>query len=212
MTTAKRKYLSEIRSSGVMLYNKNICKSCGGDCCKMQGCILLPFDIEPFESGNIIKLLEHGDFSIRTFYEDNMAYSYLIAREMNQPAISILLPHTVCAHLTETGCKFSNEERPTGGLLLTPNFPGKCMMGIEIDKLEEYWKNPEVQEVMGRVIKHYIGDISLNDYVHLLFCSFEESILNNTCDYNYFNKYCIYYDGLKFGYSFKEETRKMIIK
>ena len=211
MTEAKRYYLSKIESQGVRLYNKDICKRCGGECCKMQGCILLPFDIEPFESSYILKLLENGEFSIRAFYEENMAYPYLAAREMNQPEFSVLLPHTVCAHLTEKGCKFSDEERPTGAIVLTPNTSGKCMMEIDTDEIEEYWKKPEVYEVMMSVVKHYIGDYTFNEYVRMLFNSFEDSILNNTCGYNYFNKYCIYHDGLKFGYHFREETRDGIL-
>lgn len=208
VTEAKREYLESIRKVGERLYDKKVCKECGGECCKGQGCMLMPFDIEPFEKVHIIELLENGEYSIRAFYEENMAYPYMIAREVGQTAFAVLSPHTRCAHLTKKGCKFSDEERPTGGIAVIPNFHGYCLPVFATNEVEGYWKSPEVHEVMTEVVRHYIGNHSLTKFVRTLFAGFEHSMLHNTCSYNFYNQYCIYHNGLQFGYHFKPEIRQ----
>lgn len=206
LTDEKRKFISRLKDEKHILINRELCSKCGGYCCEKEACILFPFDISPFTEENISYLLEKGYYSIRAFFESGKAYAFLTAREEGNDAFAILKSHKRCAHLTEKGCMFFDAERPTGGLALIPAPYYKCNSAYELEELEAHWKDEVVVKVMDEVLKKYIGNHSLTKICYSLFKGFEQSILNDTCSYNFATKYSIYHQGLRFGFSFKTET------
>lgn len=200
----KREFLDLLKSQGKKLYDANLCARCGGDCCKTQSCFLLPFDIYPFTAKKIIYLIDNGFYSIRAFFEKDKAYAFLTAREEKDSKVAILMPHSSCAHLTDQGCLFFEQERPSGGIALIPKPGLRCEPTLTVEELENPWKESWVVEVMDEVLRNYIGNQSINSYCWSAFRDFENSVLSGTCKYNFFTKYLIYKDGVSFGYKFKE--------
>ena len=190
MTDEKLEFLERIKEKANP-YNPNECRGCGGECCKDQSCMAMPWDINPFTADNIWDVLEKGYYSIRAFFEFGKAYVYLEAREENNGPFAVLTSHSKCSLLNENGCSLSNEER-------------HCENLLDIDEFENKWKDQKVAEVMAEVLKKYIGNNSIEQVCEALFRAFEFSVLNNTTSYNFAAKYMIYHEGLKFGYRFEK--------
>ena len=203
LTKEKQRLLEQMKVSGKEPFRKEICKDCGGDCCKS-------YDISPFTAENIWYLLDQGYYSIRAFFEKDRAIAFLTAREVGQGPLAVLSSHSSCSHLNEDGCMFFDWERPTGGITLIPKRNWKCENIMSSEEIEEAWKNPAVVDVMAEVLKKYIMNHSLEKFALSLFKAFEYSVSNGTCSYNYITKYCIYHDGLRFGYKFKEGFDQLI--
>lgn len=201
MTDEKREFLIRLEKTNNP-FNPQVCKDCGGDCCKTQSCFAMPWDIDPFTAENIWYLLEKGFYSIRAFFELGKAYAFLEAREVGHGPFAVLTSHARCSHLGEEGCWFFNQERPSGGIALIPG--PHCESVLELEEFEKSWKDPEVVKVMAKVLKKYIMNHSLEKVSESLFRAFEASIKNGTCSYNFISKYAIYHDGLKFGFQFEE--------
>ena len=108
--------------------NKEICAECGGFCCKKCGCDYSVDDFDDLSVDAIQKLLEEGHVSIvsfQNFKEINgkmtcSPYLYLRERNINRPAVDLLSMKTRCSSLTDTGCMYSLENRPSGGVNLIP--------------------------------------------------------------------------------------------
>ena len=116
--------------------NLEMCKQCGGKCCKHFGCEISP---EDFKNGvtyeNIKKKIDEGLISI-DWWEGNVFEEienhplrnkeiekvlYLRMRNIDSPIIDPSWEGGQCIALTPTGCKFSYDERPKGGRELIPN-------------------------------------------------------------------------------------------
>ena len=44
--------------------NKELCKECGGSCCKKNGCMYLPEDFESMEYDYLLNKIKEGNISI----------------------------------------------------------------------------------------------------------------------------------------------------
>lgn len=118
--------------------DKEICARCKGLCCKNMGCNLTPEDVEkhfgPITEETIIKLLKSGDWAMDWYdYYSNTELGvdydrgfYLRARNKNDNRAIYPAWWGECKHLTENGCKFDFEHRPTGGKNLKPVESHKC--------------------------------------------------------------------------------------
>ena len=155
LTDEKREFLKRLKEER-RPFDKELCTKCGGECCKTEGCIVLPWDIEPFTAENIQYLLDKGYYSIRAFFEFGKAYAFLQVREKGHGPFAVLSPHGKCNWLTEDGCLFFDEERPSMGIGLIPKPGFKCVSIIEVEEFENYWKDPKVVSVMAEVLKKYI--------------------------------------------------------
>lgn len=128
--------------------NHEICARCGGKCCMSYGCHLHPDDFikrfGPITRESIIAALECGDYSVDAWNGD--------VREDEFPEIAKDIPETelkfeswffrtrhigyevidnyssggVCVNFTKHGCKFSWEDRPSGGRALIPVEGSEC--------------------------------------------------------------------------------------
>jgi len=107
--------------------NTEICKHCGGACCKNMGCHISPNDLEQVDYNTIIKLLQTGfvsiDWWVNYYYNDiefvGEGY-YLRIRNKNS---NIVDPSEggICKLLTNSGCSLDFKHRPKGGRMLSPD-------------------------------------------------------------------------------------------
>lgn len=109
--------------------NINLCRECGGMCCKKSGCDYSANDFKNCSYDNLLKELLNGDKSIVCYMkfmegnDGNLKYSsflYLRARNNNRGLVDLVSLKTGCALLTETGCPFDYKRRPEGGRNLKP--------------------------------------------------------------------------------------------
>lgn len=134
--------------------NNSYCEACQGQCCKSCGCFYYPEDID-LTLDNIISLLNEGDTSISTMI--SFKYKSLIkkeiefmlllrARNQNREAIDLLSLPTPCALLTEEGCKYPPEKRPSGGIHFIPCYKKElCHYDEEhFSRLSEWQKYQQI--------------------------------------------------------------------
>lgn len=109
--------------------NKQLCKECGGSCCKRMACHYSPDDFEEITYESLKKEIEKGFISI-DWWEGNpfengsdndidIAY-YLRIRNKDSKIVDPSWGGE-CILLTDDGCPLSYEERPKGARMLEPN-------------------------------------------------------------------------------------------
>ena len=144
--------------------DSEICKKCGGICCKKSGCDYLPSDFEDLSLKGLLKILESGNISIvsaimfeklpnGTMYAN--PFLYLRARNINREIVDLLSMKTTCSMLTDTGCYYSYKERPSMGRNLVPVENNKCYPlknpNIVIKEWDRY------QKVLSKAVKKLTG-------------------------------------------------------
>ena len=127
--------------------NKEVCKNCGGRCCKKSGCDYWPSDLPDKTYKGILKFLENGKVSIVAMMNFkringklcNFPFLYLRERNTGRDVVDLLSMKTPCSNLTEHGCSYTYEERPSGGKNLTPSKDGLCYP--KEDSLQKNFEN-----------------------------------------------------------------------
>lgn len=144
--------------------NLEICKKCGGMCCKKSGCDYLSSDFNDLSFNGLLKTLSNGNISIVSaiIFEklpNNRIYAnpflYLRARNTNREVIDLLSMKTTCSLLTDTGCKYSYDERPSMGKNLVPVENNRCYSLKDPEIIIESWKS--YQKVLSKVVKKMTG-------------------------------------------------------
>ena len=111
-----------------------ICKKCGGTCCKNTGCALIPADLpddDIKDIDSIRKLLMSGKYSLDYYYYDHDSEDdpdpsadgelyFIRIRNKHAPVADYAYTGNGCVLLTETGCSLDYKHRPTQGQMLTP--------------------------------------------------------------------------------------------
>ncbi len=162
--------------------NKEICKKCGGRCCKRSGCGYLPTDFEKLSFDYLKEQLDKGEISIvAVFYgykTDNeiliKPILHLRVRNVNRPIVDLLSKKTRCSMLSENGCKYSLDNRPTGGVLLIANEDGCYNLLPEEVSIREWKKH---QEVLKDLVTHYTSN-SLEEELEIQIKQATEEIRN----------------------------------
>ena len=141
--------------------NYEMCKKCGGACCKETGCIYIPTDFKSLTFKSLVKLLDQGNISISGQPYSNLlgnAWSYLPylrVRNINSDIVDLVTTGSPCKLLTSTGCQLSEQDRPTLGLLVKPTtIGGPCDADYPIDMVETWL---DYSEILSKLIKHYAG-------------------------------------------------------
>ena len=107
--------------------NYELCKKCGGACCKGMGCEYLPQDFNEITFDSLYNEISKGFISIDWWEGDprenrdevSLAF-YLRARNINSPIVDASWGGT-CVHWQhDKGCALSWANRPTGGKMLVP--------------------------------------------------------------------------------------------
>lgn len=161
-----------------MLMNNNenfeICKRCGGGCCKSYGCFYSPKDFKDLSYEALKELIEKGNISIDSFdidlnddeprLQERQRNYFLRARHVGGQVVDFSYGG-VCKMLTDKGCSYSWNERPYGGKKLIPSKNHKCLGGytkkecaldwldhIEVlERLAEFFKQKDKEELEKRV-------------------------------------------------------------
>ena len=150
--------------------NKEFCKNCGGYCCKKSGCDYWVDDFGDKSYNGLLEILSSGNISIVSFLKFQqlkngkivaVPFLGLRARNTNRDIIDLLSIKTTCSMLTDTGCTYSLEDRPSGGVNL---IPGKTKLECrpEKDALKEMMKWESYQKPLRKIVKKYTG-LSVED-------------------------------------------------
>ena len=154
-----------------------MCKKCGGACCKQNGCVYAPTDFKSMDFSYLKEEIEKGKISISgqasSFAGGMWTYiPYLRAKNNDAEIVDLITKGGPCANLTEKGCSLTEEERPTFGLLVKPTKIGgpwklenqeQALNWIDysdvLEKLVKYYTNKEVIDVVVEEISKQIIEI-----------------------------------------------------
>ena len=146
--------------------NLNICRLCGGMCCKKSGCDYSANDFKNCSYDNLLKELSKGDKSIvcyMKFKKDSLGnivyepFLYLRARNNNRDVIDLVSMKSGCSLLLTNGCSLDYKHRPEGGRNLKPVRASEgCCMPIKnpIDIVNS-WK--PYQKILKRLVLNLSG-------------------------------------------------------
>ncbi len=165
MTNKKKEFI--LRTIKANNYNGPIagfseCIKCGGECCKKNACACVPDDFQDLTLQGIKEILATGNYMITASYRREerdgipvTAYPYISAREVDAPqnGIHITMMHSKCAMLRADGCKLTQDDRPSQGLLLIPNGHRGCTCFV--DTPTQLWL--PYKDVLDRVVSEYTG-------------------------------------------------------
>lgn len=141
------------------IFNHSLCSKCKGYCCRQCGCTLFPRDIssskERFQK-DLKKKIRTGNYSfIIVIYPEGNKYTYqlrLRTRNVNREIIDLFSPYSECSLWSpETGCSFSDQDRPSGGRYLIPQPNHECYLDYDDDWALSEWN--KVQEEMEKEFK-----------------------------------------------------------
>lgn len=127
--------------------NPEMCKKCGGMCCKQCGCAYFPEDLgEKLSYENLLEFFEKKLIIIDCVrYEDGNAY-----KPLAEPIYYLRVPNVMekgklaengsgkCSFLTEKGCKLSYDQRPSEGKYLVPFWSG-CYLLYKTQEFIDVW-------------------------------------------------------------------------
>ena len=160
----KREFIEDIKKANWYegpMTGFSECAKCG-QCCLKNACACVPEDFDDLSVKGIEKILDSGKYMICAFYGNASmpngipieALPVITAREVGCPdnGIYITMLHSKCAMLGPNGCKLSEDERPSQGLLLIPDGKGcKCYLDAPTDFWREHWN------ALDEVIKKRTG-------------------------------------------------------
>lgn len=154
--------------------NKELCKKCGGMCCKKSGCDYFTSDFSVINKNSIIKALESGNISIVSTLDFDtlnngtkvaIPFLYLRARNKDRDIVDLFSMKKQCSMLKEDGCFYSLEDRPGGGANLIPDSE---MCKPLLDPVEEMLKWKPYQNLLAKLVKRFTGksvDVVLRENV-----------------------------------------------
>ena len=163
--------------------NEEMCAECKGACCKKGGCQYSTQDFESLKFEYLLKKLNEGYISIvaaldpRVINGRKVMYTHLYIKSRNEgrPIIDLYSLRTRCSALTEVGCKYDVDNRPSGGINLVPaqDENGRCCYP-ETDPMEYIKMWEPHQTVLRRLVKHFTGktvENQLREDIYNLFTS-----------------------------------------
>lgn len=148
--------------------DKDLCRKCGGFCCKKGGCMYFVSDFNPFNKETIVRALETGNVSIRASLDFKwvngkdvaIPFLYLGPRNVDRGVVDLFSFKKQCSMLTDTGCSYDLKDRPSGAVNLIPHMnelTGEfdCEPIVDLDmKLKEYIT---YQDLLRKMVKRYSG-------------------------------------------------------
>lgn len=158
--------------------NKDICKKCGGKCCKKCGCDYSTDNFQDLSMKALEEILSEGKISIvaalnikrsKNGNKFIIPFLYLRARNKNRNVVDLLSLKSECSMLTKDGCSYSIEERPKGGVNLIP-YESKCLPYEEPLKIVEGFER--YQNTLSKMVKRITGktvDQKLREDIENLF-------------------------------------------
>ena len=144
--------------------DKDICSRCGGFCCKKSGCDYSTDNFTGLSINALQEKLAEGNMSIvamLNFHELSNGkltvspFLYLRARNKDRDVVDLLSLKKTCSMLTDTGCSYSLEDRPKGGVNLLPRDPKPCVPDVDPYEIVKGWER--YQKVLQRLVKRITG-------------------------------------------------------
>ena len=171
--------------------NTEVCKNCGGRCCKKSGCDYWPSDLPDKTYKGILKFLENGKVSIVAMMNFkrineklcNFPFLYLRERNTGRDVVDLLSMKTPCSNLTEHGCSYTYEERPSGGKNLSQSKDGLCYP--KEDNLQKVLEWSPYQKQLEKIVKRYTGlsiDNKIKEDVVTLLTDIKEENFKNVSE------------------------------
>lgn len=171
--------------------NTEVCKNCGGRCCKKSGCDYWTSDLPDKTYKGLLKFLESGKVSIISMMNFkringklcNFPFLYLRERNTGRDIVDLLSMKTPCSNLTEHGCSYTYEKRPSGGKNLTPSKEGLCYP--KEDNLQKVLEWSAYQKQLEKIVKRYTGlsvDNKIKEDVVTLLTDIKEENFKNVSE------------------------------
>lgn len=149
--------------------NSQVCKECGGKCCKKAPCHWGPDDIKDLSYSGIKKFLKEKKYisvlrlpgevcevCFRTI-DYKGEYFYILRTRTRGTGIAAVVNQIdkddKCMLLTPEGCKISFEERPKGARLLIPDEKRNCNQLYSFDDCIFDWQG--YQDVLEKVFRYF---------------------------------------------------------
>lgn len=150
------------------LENTELCKKCGGRCCKKSGCDYYVQDFENFKFKYLEQRLKEGNISIvaalsfRKLRDGQLIcepFLYLRTRNVGRDVVDLFSMKTTCSSLTETGCIYDFKDRPSGGKHLVPMVDenGLLCCHSDVDMVEKILEYSPYQNVLSKLVKRFTG-------------------------------------------------------
>lgn len=168
--------------------NHELCRECGGRCCKKCGCDYYVSDFEALTKEALINILDTGNVSIvaamvlkdlKSGEQLMTPLLYLRARNEGRDVVDLLSLKKQCSMLTSEGCTYSVDERPSGGVHYIPREDNKCKR--DDDPKAEFYKWLPYQNVLSRMVKRY-AHMSVDARLRLDVEELFKDILNENID------------------------------
>jgi Fe-S-cluster containining protein len=129
------------------LENLEVCRKCGGFCCKQSGGLVFPADLAFTHESSIYTFLKEnlhiGKYSVDVLMDDPSGISgyYIRMRQLTDSGNFNPGNKGQCSFLNDDGCSFDYQNRPKGCRDLIPS-PPECYFsdGMAITKCVEAWK------------------------------------------------------------------------
>lgn len=139
--------LSEENLDGAS-FDHEQCKTCGGACCKSAGCYFAPSDFEKLDFEEMKRNLNKGYISIAVALKEYTGLKkdmYVLKMRDTYDEVCEKLEYYgggCILHDINTGCPFSDENRPYGGKALKPelNIGKGCSVGYTSRMCAEDWR------------------------------------------------------------------------
>jgi Fe-S-cluster containining protein len=143
--------------------NKDLCSECGGMCCKKSGCDYATRDFTTINKNKLAEVLSEGNTSIVAALQFKrikeklivIPFLYLRVRNVNRDVVDLLSMKTTCSMLTENGCSYSYEDRPSGGINLVPSKNLTCYPLEKPQDIVKSWES--YQRILERLVKRLTG-------------------------------------------------------
>ena len=153
------------------LENTELCKKCGGRCCKNGGCLWFPSDFKFITLNFIDEFLKSVNVSFVGTH--NVTFNGYIpvfngvtlslrARNVSRGPIDLVSIPTQCVSLGVNGCEYDFEHRPSGGKHLVPTPDLGCYEDFDIANIEKEWS--KYNKILSRLVRRYTGNSVVDEY------------------------------------------------
>ncbi len=125
--------------------DKEICKACGGLCCKSFPGLVTPKDVGAPDTDlmrqNLLEMLRSGRYCVDWINQEEGLYFVRPAIKGNENVVFGHLYNGECTFLTPTGCQLTFEKRPESCRTLIPKVNEKCdPQNYTRMKIAKMWK------------------------------------------------------------------------
>lgn len=137
----------------------NICKSCGGMCCKTMGCHFSPKDFDTISVEYLKNMINRGYISIDWWdgdVDELDKYERVYFLRMRNKNGNIVDPSWggQCILWTEEGCPFDWFHRPMGGKALVPNKNRWCETLYSKENCVRDWR--KYWDILNELYEMYV--------------------------------------------------------